>query len=44
MSRFEFFTATGIKLIATKSFSIESAINWFRITYPFWSFGYVIKA
>lgn len=44
MRRYEFFTATGIKLIATKSISMESAVNWFRTTYPFWDFGYVMGA
>lgn len=44
MSRFEFFTATGIKLIAIQSSNIQTAINWFRTTYPFWNYGYIVKA
>ena len=44
MSRFEFFTTTGIKLIAIQSSNMQTAINWFRTTYPLWDYGYVARA
>ena len=41
--RYEFFSATGIKLIAIKAVSIAEAQSVFRIKYPFWDYGYVVR-
>lgn len=43
MSRYEFFTLTGVKLISVTSSSFEAAEAWFRINYPFWNFAYISR-
>ena len=41
--RWEFFSSTGIKLIAIKAITLEEAQTIFRIKYPFWDYGYVTR-